>query len=339
MAIAVFVMDYVAQSYLKPSHSREDSDRSAYHHCLFIGLLDNQAEYADTSTLSARINHHCRLLATIKTAAKPLAAANGGGLHSFAGTPMSSTVGRSSSGSSSSTAVPGQQPCRAQPSQAVRGDVTAGEGDSGERAAPPVGSGGVAGTPPPYAPGGLPAGAGTEIAMASPSLVRTAFSLTGPHQEQKEEEELRGEEGGNGSTSPRSSHGETTEDDMDDEEEDESGDGHDDDEKPGHEVQVIATADRSLRDRDAGGIGPGPMQEDERQHAQQQQHMVEVLAAASSLGRQTGNENDETLPGKAPQVHELLEDGHGYEMEMEMMQQHPKATEAVRLRTDSSSSP
>lgn len=289
---------------------------------MFFVLLDDQAEYADTSTLSARINHHCRLLATIKTAAKPLAAANGGGLHSFAGTPMSGRVGPSSS-----SAVPGQQPCPAQPSQAVRGEVTAGEGDSGEGAGP-VGSGGVAGTPPPYAPACLPAGAGA--ATASPSLVPTA--LAGQEQE-RQQEQLRGEEGGNGWSSPRSSHGQTTEDDMDDKE-DFSDDGDDDYDNPGDEVEIVASADRSLQNRDLGGLPAGPMQEDERQHAQQQQ-LVDALAAASSLGGLTRKDNEGTLPGKAPQVDELLilEDGHGHEMGMEMVQQHPKATEAVRLTT------
>ncbi|CAM9195075.1 unnamed protein product [Ectocarpus fasciculatus] len=276
------------------------------------------AEYGDTSTLSARINQHCRLLATLKTAAKPLAAANGGGLHSFVGTPMSGRVG-----GSSNSAAPGQQPYPAQPLQTVCGDVSAGEGDGDERAAP-ASSDGVVDTPPPYAPAGA-AGAGAGAAMASPSLVPTA--LAGQQQEQ-----LRGEERGNGSTSPRSSsHGETTEDDMDDKE-DESDDG--DNDKPGdEEVEIIATVDRSLRNRGAGGIAPGPMQEDERQHVtvQQQQMVEDVLAAASSLGRQTRNEQDGVLlPGKAPQVHELLEERHGYGMEMEMgmVQQRPKATEA-----------
>ncbi|CBN80125.1 conserved unknown protein [Ectocarpus siliculosus] len=273
------------------------------------------AEYSDTSTLSARINHHCRLLATIKTAAKPLAAANWGGLHSFAGTPMSGGVGPSSN-----SAVPGQQPCPAQPSQAVRGELTAGEGDSGERAGP-VGSGGVAGSPPPYALAGFPARAGA--ATASPSLVPTA--LTGQQQE-RQQEQLRGEEGGNGWSSPRSSHGQTTEDDMDDMEDD-SDDG--DEDKPDDEVEVVASADRSLQNRDLGGLPATPMQEDERQDAQQQQ-LVDALAAASSLGDRTRKGNDGSLPDKAPQVDELLilEDGHGHEMGMKMVQQHPKATEA-----------
>ncbi|CAN0524548.1 unnamed protein product, partial [Ectocarpus sp. 8 AP-2014] len=254
------------------------------------------AEYSDTSTLSARINHHCRLLATIKTAAKPLAAANGGGLHSFAGTPMSGRVGPSS-------------------------NSAVGEGDSGERAGP-VGSGGVAGTPPPYAPGGLPAGAGA--ATGSPFLFPTA--LTGQQQE-RQQEQLRGEEGGNGWSSPRSSHGQTTEDDMDDKEDD-SDDG--DEDKPDDEVEVVASADRSLQNRDLGVLPVAPMQEDERQIAQQQQ-LVDALAAASSLGGRTRKGNDGSLPDKAPQVDELLilEDGHGHEMGMEMVQQqHPKATEA-----------
>ncbi|CAM9091953.1 unnamed protein product [Ectocarpus sp. 4 AP-2014] len=273
------------------------------------------AEYADTSTLSERINRHCRLLATIKTAAKPLAEANGGGLHSFAGTPLSGRVGPSSS-----SAVPGQQHFPAQPSQAVRAYVTAGEGHSGERPAP-VGSGDVAGTSPPYAPAGLPAGAGA--ATASPFLVPTA--LTGQEQE-RQQEQLRGEEGGNGWSSPRSSHGQTTEDDMDDKE-DYSDDG--DDDKPGDEVEVVASADRSLQNRDLGGVPAAPMQEDERQDAQQQQ-LVDVSAAASSLGGLTRKGNDGNLLGKAPQVDELLilEDGHGHESGVEMVQQHPKATEA-----------
>ncbi|CAM9253519.1 unnamed protein product [Ectocarpus sp. 13 AM-2016] len=273
------------------------------------------AEYSDTSTLPARINHHCRLLATIKTAAKPLAAANGGGLHSFAGTPMSGRVSPSSR-----SAVPGQQPCPAQPSQTVRGDVTAGEGDSGERPAP-LGSGGVAGTPPPCAPASLPAGAGA--ATASPSLVPTA--LTGQEQE-RQQEQLRGEEGGNGWSSPRSSHGQTTEDDMDDKE-DYSDDG--DEDKPSDEVEVVASADRSLQNRGLGGLPAAPMQEDERQDARQQQS-ADALAAASSLAGRTRKGIDRTLLGKAPQVDELLilEDGHGHEMGKEMVQQHPKATQA-----------
>ncbi|CAB1120210.1 unnamed protein product [Ectocarpus sp. CCAP 1310/34] len=273
------------------------------------------AEYADTSTLSARINHHCRLLATIKTAATPLAAANRGGLHSFVGTPMSGRVAPSRS-----SAMPRQQPCPAQPPQAVRGYVTAGEGDSGERPAS-VGIGGVADTPPPYAPAGLPAGAGA--AMTSPSRVPTA--LTGQAQE-RQQEQLRGEQGGIGWSSPRSSHGQTTEDDMDDKE-DYSDDG--DDDKPGDEAEIVASADRSLQNRDLDGLPAAPMQEDERQDAQQQQ-LVDALAAASSLGGLTRKGNDGTLLGKAPQVDELLilEDGHGHEMGMEMVQQHPKATEA-----------
>eukprot|EP00752_Nemacystus_decipiens_P012671 g11225.t1 len=309
---------------------------------------ESLADYGDVSTLPAKINHHCLLLATRKTAtsttkAPPLDAA--GGVCSFAATPVSR---RAFTYRSAHVKVP------------TNGSIS--------MSGPPSGSGSFS-QPAPRDPAASSGGTGT----AAPHAVGVGSSWIGAghtlsvdvgvgggrrasvgHQYDGAGKR-RSVQGGGGSNGPRStcystllppaascmitategsrrdaphsSHGETTEDDTNDDsvdgDGDEDGDYMHDERLKVPEAAASASGPGPMPSTPLSwtpkAVSPAPLHEEEKEVTEQAH--VEAVIAAASLGNDTAWNAE--VRGGEPGARQLLEGGY-----KPRIQQRSKTTEA-----------